>query len=140
MISLLELADQNVADGKCKGADAKAREVLTVVNSLPSGVDKDVRQGLKDGVDRLRSLVSSECERPQPTETTQTDTTPTTATETQPTTTETQPTTTETQPTTTETQPTTTTTSTQTTPTTTTGNGGTPPGQGAADGAGGATG
>jgi hypothetical protein len=131
MIALLELADRQASAGNCSGADAKAREVLTVVQGLPSTVDKDVRQGLRDGVERLRSLIARDCKRPQPTtDTTTTDTTPTDTTPT--TTTDTTPTTT------TDTIPTTTTDTTPTTTTdtipTTTGNGGTPPPTGAGTG------
>jgi hypothetical protein len=145
LIALIQKADQQSADGTCGGASAKVREAQGVADQLPRSVDKDVRRGLTDGLDRLLSLIQGECQRPQKT---QTDTTPT---ETQPTvTTETQTTQTETQPT--QTQPTqtdttlTTTTPTTTTPTqtntgtgtTTSGTGGTPPGQ--SNGAGGADG
>jgi hypothetical protein len=133
MIALLGQADRQAAQGTCSGADAKVRQAQSVLDSVPRSVDADVRKGLADGMDRMRSLISSRCQRPQktqtdttPTETTPTVTTPTETTQTQTTQTETTTTPTTTTPTTT--TPTTTT-PTTTTPTTTTGNGGTPPGQ-----------
>jgi hypothetical protein len=141
LLALLQLAGQQAADGKCGGADAKAREALTVAAALPRGVDKDVRQGLVDGLRRLRVLIGTQCRRqqvtPTQTETTATETTPTETTPTETTRTETTPTeTTQTQTTQTETTQTNTGTGTgtTTTPTTTTGNGGVP---GAGAGAGG---
>jgi hypothetical protein len=135
LLALLQLADQNAADGKCAGADAKVREAQTVVDQLPASVDKDVRTGLADGLDRLRALIASQCKRPAPPATTPTQTTQTTTTQTQTTPTDTTPT--DTTPTT----PTTTDTTTTTTPPTSTGtgtapvptgNGGVPTGTGAA--------
>ena len=132
MIVLLGQADRQSSQGTCNGAAAKVRQAQGILDSLPRSVDPDVRKGLADGMDHLLSLISSECQRPQET---QTDTTPTQTTQTETTTTETTPTETtptETTPTTpstttpTTTTPTTTT-PTTTTPTTTTGNGGTPP-------------
>ncbi|MFL5841439.1 MAG: hypothetical protein ACJ77Z_13405 [Thermoleophilaceae bacterium] len=141
IIALLEQADQQASTGICRGADAKVRQAQGVLDSLPRSVDPDVRRGLADGLARLRSLISQQCQRPQQTQTqtTPTETTPTETTQTETTPTETTPTETSTTPTTTTpttTTPTTTTptgTETGTTPTTTTGTGGTPPG--AANGA-----
>jgi hypothetical protein len=143
MIALTRLADQQSAGGKCGGAAAKVREAQSVLQQVPSSVHKSVRDGLAQSYDRLLSLIQSECQRPQQTQTqtTQTDTntapttTPTTTTPTTTTPTTTTPTTT----TPTTTTPTTTT-PTTTTPTTTTGNGGTGPPSGGGGGGGGAAG
>ena len=140
LINAIQAADQYSSDGKCRRAHTKVRDARFLFRQVPGSVDKDVRQGIADGLERLDSLIGSECQAPQ---NTQTDTTPTetqtTVTETQTTATETTPTettpteTTLTQPPPTETTPTQTDTS-----TTTGGNGGTPPGQ--ANGVGGADG
>jgi hypothetical protein len=131
MNALLAQADRQSSQGTCNGADAKVRQAQGVLDSVPRSVDRDVRQSIADGMERLRALIASECKRPQqtqtettPTETTPTETTQTETTQTETTQTETTPT--ETTPTETTTTPTTTT-PTTTAPTTTTGNGGTPP-------------
>jgi hypothetical protein len=119
LVALIGLADARSQAGECLSAAAKVREAQTV--HIPSYVDSKVRQGIADGLNHLLSLIQSQCQRPQRTQT-QTTTTQTTTT-----------------------QPTTTT-PTTTTPTTTTGtstgNGGTPTGTGtgATGGAGGGQG
>jgi hypothetical protein len=135
LINAIQAADQYSADGRCTRAKTKVRDARFLLGQVPNSVDRDVRQGLADGLDRLESLIGGECQAPK----TQTDTTPTETTQTETTQTETTPTeTTPTETTPTETQQTqttlTTTTPTTTTPTqtntgTTPGNGGTPPGQ-----------
>ena len=133
MISLIERADQQSADGTCNGARANVREAQQVLDGVPRSVDPDVRQGIADGLDRMLGLIDDECQRPEPTDT-ETTPTETTVTETVPQTTptETTPTPTQTTPTPTQTTPT----PTETAPTPTTpadpGTGGTPPGDGAA--------
>jgi hypothetical protein len=134
MIALLQLADQQATDGKCGGATAKVREAEGVLaQQVPKSVDANLRRNLADGLQRLRTLIADQCQRPQQTDTTTTptETTPTQTTQTQTTQTDTTPTDTNTTPTETTTTPTTTTptttTPTDTTPTTTTGTGGTPP-------------
>jgi hypothetical protein len=129
MSRAIQAADQYSANGQCGLAHRKVGDARFLLSRLPSSVDKGTRQGLTDGLGRLDSLITSECQQPQKTQTqttptvTETQTTPTT---TPSTTTPTTPTTTT--PTTTGTTPTTTgTTPTTTTGTTTTGNGGTPP-------------
>lgn len=138
MIALTRLADQQSADGRCGGAQAKVHEAQTVLQQVPSSVDKSVRDGLAQSYDRLLSLIQSECQRPQQTHTqttpTDTNTTPTTTPTTTTPTTTTPTTTTPTTTTPTTTTPTTTT-PTTTTPTTTTGNGGTGPPSGGGNGA-----
>jgi hypothetical protein len=136
LIAAIQAADQYSADGRCRRARTKVRDARFLLSRVPNSVDKDVRQGLEDGLDRLDSLIAGECQAPEKTETETTPTeTETTQTETTPT--ETTPTETETQPTQTETTLTTTTPTTTTptqTETTTTGTGGTPPGNGANNG------
>jgi hypothetical protein len=134
MIALIQKADSQSAAGVCGGAVAKVREAEGVLaTDVPKTIDKDLRQGLEDGLAHMRSLIAQECQRPQqtqtqttPTESTPTETTQTETTQTQTTPTET--TQTQTQPTDTTTVPTSTTPTTTTgTGTTTTGTGGTPP-------------
>jgi len=132
MVALIQKADSQSAAGTCAGATAKVREAEGVLSSdVPSTIDKDLRQGLEDGLARMRSLIAQECQRPTQTQTqtTDTNTTPTETTQTDTTQTETtQSQTTPTQTTDTTTVPTSTTpTTTTTTGTTTTGTGGTPP-------------
>jgi DNA primase len=119
MIALVRLADRQSAAGTCNGAQDKVRRAQAVLeNDVPKSVDRKVRQGLAESLDRLNSLIQSECQRPQKT---QTQTTPTQTTQTQTTQTQTQTQTTTTPTTTTPTTTTpTTTTPTTTTPTTTT--------------------
>jgi hypothetical protein len=143
LISAVQAADQYNADGRCARAHTKVRDARFLLGQVPRSVDSDVRQGIADGLTRLDSLITSECQRPQQTQTettpTQTETTQTQTTQTETTPTETTPTdTTQTQTTLTETTPTETT-PTQTgtgTGTTTGGTGGTPPGQDNGAGAG----
>jgi thioester reductase-like protein len=140
----IQAADQYNSDGRCQRAHTKVRDARFVLSQVPESVDADVRKGISDGLAHLDSLISSECEQQQNTQTTPTQTTQTetTQSETKSTPTETTPTQTDTTLTTTTpttTTPTTTTPTTTTpTDTTTTGNGGTLPGQsnGAADGQG----
>jgi hypothetical protein len=143
LIKNVQAADQYSADGRCGRAHTKVRDARFVLGQIPASVDKDVRQGIADGLARLDSLISEQCQAPQntqtestPTETTQTETTQTETTPTETTQTQTQPMQTETTLTTT--TPTTTTPTQTNTGTTTTGTGGTPPG--GANGANGGTG
>jgi hypothetical protein len=136
MIALTRLADQQSADGRCGGAQAKVREAQSVLDQVPSSVDKSVRDGLAQSYDRLLSLIQSECQRPQQTQTqttqTHTSTTPSTTTPTTTTPTTTTPTTTTPSTTTPTTTTPTTTTPTTTTPTSTNGGAGPPSGDGGA--------
>jgi hypothetical protein len=134
MITLLQQSDSQASAGTCAGAQAKVREAEGVLATIPKSVDATLRSELANGMERLRTLIADQCQRPQPTTTTTT--TPTVTTPTETTTTPTTTTPTETTPTETTTTPTTTTpttttptttTPTTTTPTTTTGTGGTPP-------------
>jgi hypothetical protein len=107
-------------------AEQSIPELERLVATLPSDVDKDIRETLDDGVAHLRDQIEAECaERRQQQQDTTTDTTDTTDTTTDTTTETTPPTTdtTETTPPTTDTQPTT-----PTTPTTPN-SGGQSPGQ-----------
>jgi uncharacterized alpha-E superfamily protein len=145
LIRSIQAADQYSSAGRCQRARTKVRDARYLLGQIPRSVDTDVRQSIADGLDRLDSLIVSQCQAPQTTQTdttqtdttrtdttqtdtTQTDTTPTQTTETQ--TTPTQTTLTQTTPT--DTTPTQTGTGTGTgtgtsTGTTTTGTGGTPP-------------
>jgi hypothetical protein len=142
LVALIGLADARSQAGECLSAAAKVREAQTV--HIPSYVDSKVRQGIADGLNHLLSLIQSQCQRPQRTQT-QTTTTQTTTTQATTPSVTTPTTTTPTTTTPTTTTPTTTT-PTTTTPTTTTGtstgNGGTPTGTGtgATGGAGGGQG
>jgi hypothetical protein len=133
MIALIRLADQEAQAGTCGGAAAKAREAGDAAASLPRSVDRDLRQGIADGITRLEDLIAAQCQKPQtPTNTTptqsQTTTSQTTTSETTTTPSTTTPTTTTPSTTTpTTTTPTGTSTGTSTTGSTTTDNGGTPP-------------
>jgi hypothetical protein len=137
LIKAIQAADQYSAAGRCDRAHTKVRDARFLLGQVPNSVDSSVRQGIADGLSRLDSLISSECQRPAQT---QTDTTPTetlttqTQTQTDTTTTPTTTTPTDTSPTgttlTTTTPTTTTPTTTGTGTTTTGGNGGTPPGAG----------
>jgi hypothetical protein len=138
LIKAIQAADQYSAAGRCDRAHTKVRDARFLLGQVPNSVDSSVRQGIADGLSRLDSLISSECQRPAQT---QTNTTPTetlttqTQTQTDTTTTPTTTTPTDTTPTgttlTTTTPTTTTPTTTGTGTTTTGGNGGTPPGAGA---------
>jgi hypothetical protein len=133
LVRAIQAADQYNADGRCQRAHTKVRDARFLLSKVPQGVDSDVKQGIGDGLDHLDSLISSECQQQQPTQTTptQTETTQTETTQTDTTPTETTPT--ETQPTQTTLTTTTPTTSapTQTDTGPSTGNGGTPPANGA---------
>ena len=107
LVNAIQAADEYNADGRCARAQTKVRDARFLLTRVPNSVDKDVRQGISDGLDRLKSLIESECQRREQTET---ETTPTETTQTETTETETTPTETETTPTeTTETTETTTT-------------------------------
>lgn len=129
LLALLQVADAEASSGRCGRAQAKAQQAARIADALPGTVDKNVRQGLIDGLARLQSLIQTQCQAPQ-TQTTPTNTATTTTQTTTTTPTTTTDTTTNTTPTTTgtDTTPTTTTTTgtgTSTTPTST-GNGGVP--------------
>jgi len=140
MITAIQAADQYSAAGRCDRAHTKVRDARFLLTQLPSSVDTSLHQNIADGLARLDSLITSECQRPAQTQTqtdtttTDTNTTPTDTTQTDTTTTDTNTTPTDTTLTTTTpttTTPTTTTPTTTTgtgTGTTTTGTGGTPPG------------
>jgi hypothetical protein len=110
-------ADQYSSAGRCQRAHTKVRDAKFLLSQIPTSVDSGVRQGISDGLDHLDSLIGSECQAPQQTQT-QTTPTQTVTTQTQ---TQSQTTSTPTTTTPTTTTPTTTTpTPTPTTPTPTT--------------------
>ena len=93
----------NFGDGACK--DIQKDNVPTVdqiLSQIPSSVDRDVRNALRDSFERLFQLTASQCDEQKGQDTTPTET-ETTPTQTETTPTETQPTETETTPT--QTQP-----------------------------------
>ena len=74
----LDAISSQVDNGACTGAGAKARALESQARDLPSSVDSEVKRNLEDGVRRLETLVSRQCQRPTPTNTTPTTTVPTT--------------------------------------------------------------
>jgi len=101
-----EFPDGAACDDISSGDDPNTTKVADLIDSLPSNVDADLRDALRDSFDRLFELIDTECARETQTETE----------ETTPTETETAPTETETETVPTETEPTETT-PTETTPT-----------------------
>jgi cell division protein FtsN len=90
-----------VDDDRCEEVTGQVRQVDEGIDDLPPTVDDQLRNSLRDGVNRLLSAARDECDD-TPTETTTTETTETVPEET---TTETVPTETETTPPPTTTQP-----------------------------------
>ena len=90
-------------DGACNDIQNRSRpDVQSILASLPSNVDSDVRDSLRKSFDRLWQLADSQCDTaknerttpqttPQPAPPTPTETQPQTQTETTPTQTQTQP-------------------------------------------------
>jgi hypothetical protein len=90
-------------DGACSDIQSGSRaDVRSILASIPSDVDSDVRDSLRKSFDRLWALSSSQCDTaknqrttpqptPQPSPPTPTQTQPRTQTETTPTQTQTQP-------------------------------------------------
>jgi hypothetical protein len=95
-------------DGACGDITNDSEPAIrSVLDQIPSNVDRKVRDALRQSVDRLFQLTASQCDTtPTDTNTTPTDTNPT-PTDTNPTPTDTNPTPTDTGPTPTDTQPTT---------------------------------
>jgi hypothetical protein len=88
--------------GACSDIAQNQSSVQTTIDALPSDVATDVRNGLRDGFDRLFQLTAEQCDEKKNQQTTPTETTPApTPTETTPT----APTPTETTPTTPEQKP-----------------------------------
>jgi len=110
-LDIVERRLDNGTEGACKdilnAQDANDDAVTNILNTLPNGVDPDVRDALEESFDNLWNLVESQCNDLKPDEPTQTETTPpeTTPTETTPPETETTPPATETTPPATETTP-----------------------------------
>lgn len=72
----LDNIGSQVDNGACTGASAKVRALQAQVGDLPSSVDSEVKRNLQEGVARLGTLVSRDCQRPTPTNTTPTTTVP----------------------------------------------------------------
>lgn len=95
ILTQLDQVEERCDAGQTGSAQFQVREIEDKVDALPEGIDPDVREALRDGVERLGQLVEADCAEDEPEET---DTQPTdTQTETEPET-DTQPTETETQP------------------------------------------
>ena len=112
-LDIVQARLDNGSEGACKDVleaeDANDDAVMEILNSLPNGVDPDVRDALEESFDNLWSLVENECNDLKPEEPTETQATPpeTTTREetTPPETTESTPPATETTPPATETTP-----------------------------------
>jgi hypothetical protein len=101
-----DFPDGGACDDITSGDDPNTAKVDELIDSLPSNVDADLRDALRDSFDRLFELVDRECAQktqepdtgtvtettPTETETTPTETTPTETTPTETTPTETAPT------------------------------------------------
>ena len=89
-LDIVQARLDNGSEGACKdildAEDANDDAVTQILNSLPSGVDPDVRDALEESFDNLWSLVESECNDLKPNEPTETQTTPPEATTTEETT------------------------------------------------------
>ncbi len=96
-LDIVERRLDNGTEGACKdildAQDANDDAVTNILNTLPNGVDPDVRDALQESFDNLWSLVESKCNDLKPDEPTQTETntqpdttTPETTPETTPTT------------------------------------------------------
>jgi hypothetical protein len=90
-LNIVEARLDNGSEGACKdilsAQDANDDAVTEILNSLPNGVDQDVREALEESFDNLWSLVESKCTDLKPDEPKETQTTPpeeTTPTETTP--------------------------------------------------------
>jgi hypothetical protein len=97
-LDIVQARLDNGSEGACKdilsAQDANDDAVTSILNSLPNGVDPDVRDALEESFDNLWSLVESKCNDLKPDEPTETQTTPpetTTEETTPPETTETTP-------------------------------------------------
>jgi len=105
--SQIEDIQQRVDDARCQALFDQLRQVDTRVDRLPSSVDAQLRQRLRDGSDNLRETARRECERNREAKETKTATTET-LTNPEPIETQPPPTTTNPRPTTTTPPPTTT--------------------------------
>ena len=77
--SQIEDIQQRVDDARCQALFDQLRQVDTRVDRLPSSVDAQLRQRLRDGSDNLRDAARRECEKnreAKKTETTTTETAP----------------------------------------------------------------
>lgn len=108
LIANLNKIDARFSEGDCEGAQGALASAGVSADSLSPGVNQELRNRISDGLERLRQLLSDECEVTTTTTTvpTVTEKTPTqTQKTTKTTTTETTTTPTETQPTETEPPP-----------------------------------
>jgi hypothetical protein len=79
-LDIVQARLDNGSEGACKdilsAQDANDDAVTEILNSLPNGVDPDVRNALEESFDNLWSLVESKCNDLKPDEPTETQTTP----------------------------------------------------------------
>lgn len=79
-LDIVQARLDNGSEGACKdilsAQDANDDAVTEILNSLPNGVDPDVRNALEESFDNLWSLVESKCNELKPDEPTETQTTP----------------------------------------------------------------
>ena len=64
--STLEKVEARVQDRDCSGAAEQAGALRDQVESLPSRVDRDLRDALEGSSDRLESLVAEQCQSEAP--------------------------------------------------------------------------
>jgi hypothetical protein len=76
-LNQLDKIGEQFDNGSCTGAGAKVATLSVQIRQLPSSVDPEVKSNLQAGAARLGRLVSSQCQRPTPTNTTPTNTVPT---------------------------------------------------------------
>jgi hypothetical protein len=62
--SSLDQVETRVNDGDCSGAAEQAATFRQRVDSLPSQVDRDLRDALERSATRLETLVAEQCEAP----------------------------------------------------------------------------
>lgn len=80
MIQNLDDVNQRIANDDCEGAAAATNTLQGQLNRLSDNVNLDLRETLREGVNRLVELVSRKCAGQTQTDTTTTETIPTTVT------------------------------------------------------------
>lgn len=82
--SQLEDVRERVDAGRCGELNGQLRQIGDRIDALPASVDEQLKQALRDGVARLRSTATEECNEADTQTQTQTQTTPPLETETTP--------------------------------------------------------
>jgi hypothetical protein len=67
MLTALENARGEQEQGDCSGISDAAGNLLTEINEAPETVDPEVRQGIVEGANNLRTLAETRCEPTGPT-------------------------------------------------------------------------